>query len=69
MEAAGSLKLWYLCIQPTCDTTRKSVFLTFTIIATSNTRRKEVRFIAETMENLFYLDYYFDLEGANKRQW
>ena len=43
--------------------------LIFTSIEASNIRRKEVRFIVDTMEILFYFDYYSDLERANKRNW
>jgi len=57
MEAVGSLKLLYLYIQPTCDTTRKSVLETFTSIEASNIRRKEVRYIVDTMKILLYFDY------------
>jgi hypothetical protein len=69
MEAVVSLKLWYLYIQPNCDASRKSVFLIFTNIEASNVRRKEVRFNLDRVENLFYFDYYFDLERTNERNW
>jgi hypothetical protein len=44
----------YLRIHSNCDTSQNTVFLIFKNIDASNIRRKEVLFIVETMENLFY---------------